>query len=246
MKLKWIALALIPATMGQANAGPISTQTGWEYETTLTSGPVAFNWNAPSTSTAYSAFSPWIAGNTGNLTFGIPSTETGLVRVFTYENVVNPNFSATGQGAFSLGMTIKSPSGATGTLTFTGTLDLTITGGPNAWTDGAATFNQPTQSLTIGGNLYTVSMDFGMAIPGDPSAKFEGTPGPGAAYSATPGIFSAYVTQTPTAPEPGTLALAGFGIGILALISLPRFRIYDFFFPSQSDASGMLPGATGG
>jgi hypothetical protein len=224
MKLKWIAAVVLLTTMSRATAGPIASN--WQYESTLVSGPGGFIWNTPAggpaTSTSFDVNSGWQMPGPPNSPY-FPSAELGVVNVVTNGiNLPGETFHEAGQGPYELSMTILDPSGATGNLTFTGTLGLVFNGLPpgaqtanNAY--GGASFNQQTQSLVIGGNLYTVSMSFGAPLD-FPQWDSHWFPTNGqSVWSAPAGEFYASVTQTPAAPEPATLALAGLGIGFVAL-----------------------------
>jgi hypothetical protein len=114
-------------------------------------------------------------------------------------------------GAYSLTITIKDvASGEAGSLTFTGLL--------NGWfsTSSANIENEFTgitsDFLVLGDNTYEVTIG-PYSPPGPPSATNAGSIG--AHVEVTPG---GVVSET---PEPGTLALAGFG---LALTGVARWR----------------------
>jgi hypothetical protein len=237
MKRNWIAIAVLLASMNWATAGPISTL-NWQYEYTLVSGPGGFIWNvpasSPSISTFYNTESGWQTAYPSNSFTFSPNSELGFVDTTTTGNAQSPTFRPTGQGSFELSMTIRDPSGATGTLNFAGTLNLAFFGQPNnpytgmvyAFATGSASFNQQNgayQQVAIGNNLYTVSVLFGWPPNSPPSNAEQAFPSNGPqTWDATAGEFYAYVTQTPASsaavtPEPATWALAGLGVGCIAL-----------------------------
>lgn len=233
MKLHWIAVALLLATMSRATANPIPTPT-WEYSVTISPGPGGFVWNTPAggpvTTTTFDFTPQWTPaipnwGPVPPLAPGESSAESlllGGVRVVT-AGPTPPSFSETGQGAFTLAMSIRDPSGATGTLTFTGTLNM-FYGSPPPWLGTAdtastiANFNQPrTQSIVVGSNQYTVFL----------------TLEEGVSENGYAGGFYAFATQTPVIPEPGTLALAGIGIGLVGFGLRRRSLPPSFTSPSR-------------
>jgi hypothetical protein len=98
---------------------------------------------------------------------------------------------------------MDSASGASGRVTFSGTVSSDAKG------SFAATFSGSTESIVLGGHLYTVTL-----IPGGPTA-------------ANPdGTINARVTVTNVsqAPEPSTLLLAGLGLPLAGLAGRRRRR----------------------
>ncbi len=102
---------------------------------------------------------------------------------------------------FNLGLTLTdTTSHQSGNLTFSGFFD----GDLSSSAKPGLTLNSPTGgSLTLGGNVYNVSV-----------GPFFSLPAPG-----TPGVLFASVTATSpqTVPEPSTLALAGLALPVLGL-----------------------------
>ena len=115
---------------------------------------------------------------------------------------------------FHLGLTLTdSASSQSGSLSFSGVVngDLSKTATPGV------TLNSPTGgSLTLGGNVYTVSLEY-FPVPAPPG--FVGNP---------PGFIFAQVTATnpnaQTVPEPATLALAGLGLPVVGLAAWRKRR----------------------
>lgn len=117
-------------------------------------------------------------------------------------------------GAYSLTITIKDvASGESGSLTFTGLLNGTFS------TSSANVSNEFTgvtsNFLVLGDNTYNVTIG-PYSPPGPPSATNAGSIG--AHVEVIPGDDGGVISET---PEPGTLALAGFG---LALTGVSRWR----------------------
>jgi hypothetical protein len=103
--------------------------------------------------------------------------------------------------AYSLQLSVTDSSGASGSLTFKGELNGTVTASSSNLTN---TFtNQTTQTLLLGDHLYTVTIgDF--TKPGPPGSTASGA------------ISAQAVITVQTLPEPGTLALAS--VGVLGLV----------------------------
>jgi hypothetical protein len=101
---------------------------------------------------------------------------------------------------YSLSLAIfDKASGKAGNLTFSGTLNGTVSSGSSILMN---TYTSPeTQSVQVGNHMYTVKIG-PFAPPGPPSATISGS-------------ISALATVTVAdAPEPSTLALAGMGLSM--------------------------------
>jgi hypothetical protein len=107
---------------------------------------------------------------------------------------------------YALGLTLTdNPSGAAGTLVFTGRLDGTASAG-NANITNTFTGNT-TQSVVLGDDLFTVTMT-SYTPPGPPDETQTGSIGAQAVIT----IENIHIL---TLPEPGTLALAFLGVACL-------------------------------
>jgi hypothetical protein len=103
---------------------------------------------------------------------------------------------------YSLSLTIfDQASGKNGTLSFGGVFNGTLSTQQANLTHKFTSL--ATQSVTIGGNLYTVSL--AVAPPGGPNNNVAGS------------ITAAATVSVSQAPEPGTLALAGLGLSGMSL-----------------------------
>ncbi|HEY7424649.1 MAG TPA: PEP-CTERM sorting domain-containing protein [Gemmataceae bacterium] len=159
----------------------------------------------------------------GNTTSGTNSGSVVLASVYASDQS-NINATFGGPSAdYSLRLTLHdSASGASGSLTFGGNLsgfiNLPDEGAPAPITN---TFLGPTtQTLTLGGNLYTVTM--GSFVPPDNPTGPTGGEGPWA-Y----GSISASIAVQPAAnstPEPSSLVLACLGLPSLGLARWFRRR----------------------
>jgi PEP-CTERM motif len=102
-----------------------------------------------------------------------------------------------------------------GKLIFTGEFNGTLTANSaditNTW------LSQATQTITLGKNIYTVSLN-PFSPPGPPSATNAGGISTHVTVAADPS------GGPPHAPEPSTLALSGLGLSFLGLASWRRWR----------------------
>jgi hypothetical protein len=102
-------------------------------------------------------------------------------------------------------MLVDTSSGASGTLAFTGQFDGTLTA---ASSNIANTFTgKLTQSIVLGGNLYTVTMG-SFTPPRPPGENNSGSINAHASVS----VQTAFVT-----PEPGGFVLAGIAVPFLSI-----------------------------
>jgi hypothetical protein len=140
---------------------------------------------------------------------------------------VNPG--VTGTDTFSQGQQLAlgldlTDGTATGTVSFT----IGVSGSLSA--DGTSNLtysflNGTSQTMTVNGALYTVTLDGMGTIPGDILATI--TPGSAGTTSSSGGGGSSSGTSSPAtsnAPEPSSLLLAGLSIPLLALVCLWRLR----------------------
>jgi hypothetical protein len=120
--------------------------------------------------------------------------------------------------AYSLNLALTdTPSHTTGTLTFSGVFNGTVSGESSHIT---TTFNTPlTKSIVLGGNTYTVSIG-PFTPPGPPSASNAGSISATALVSVTSGSGGG----TNNTPEPATLTLAGLGLACAGLVSRSKGR----------------------
>jgi hypothetical protein len=106
-----------------------------------------------------------------------------------------------------------------GKLIFTGELNGTVTANSaditNTW------LSQTTQTLTLGHNTFTVSMN-PFSPPGPPSATNAG--GVSTHVTVSPDGGGGGGGGPPHAPEPSTLALSGLGLSFLGLASWRKWR----------------------
>jgi hypothetical protein len=121
---------------------------------------------------------------------------------------------------YSLILTLTDPaSKQSGKLIFTGELNGTVTANSaditNTW------LSQTTQTLTLGHNTFTVSMN-PFSPPGPPSATNAG--GVSTHVTVSPDGGGGGGGGPPHAPEPSTLALSGLGLSFLGLASWRKWR----------------------
>jgi hypothetical protein len=135
------------------------------------------------------------------------------LRVFSSASSAKPD-QLVKNGAYSLTLTLKDiASGQVGMLTFTGKLTGTFSIDS---ADVSNAFTGPTtQSITLGGNVYTVTIG-PYAPPGPPTSSNAG--------SIAAHVDVSSVVHVQDVPEPSGLVLCGLGGGLLALVSWRRFR----------------------
>jgi hypothetical protein len=103
-------------------------------------------------------------------------------------------------------------SGTTGTLTFSGEFNGTLSSLSSIITNSFT--NSVTQQLTLGNNQYTVTIG-PFTPPAPPGASNFGS------ISATAFVTVGNINHS---PEPATFILAGLGLGVLGLVSLYRWK----------------------
>ena len=124
------------------------------------------------------------------------------LRIFSSASADAPDQLVTG-GAYTLSLTLTDDaSGTAGTLTFTGKLSGTFSSNNSLITN---VFNSPTvQSLTLGGNTYTVTIG-PYSPPGPPTASNAGS------IAAHVDVVAGDTIGVQDVPEPSTMLLAGLG-----------------------------------
>jgi hypothetical protein len=189
-----LALALLLAVTTAGRADPIS----WSYS--WSNSPTQINADTP---------------GGGYLTLSNETTKTAVGDSDVVATNIQGHSSATGgqvdtftHKTYTLGLTLTDQaSGVSGNLNFTGELNGTLTATSSLITN---TFTGlTTQSLVLGDNLYTVTVD-SYTAPGPPGSANAGSIG----AVATVSIFHL--------PEPSTLVLSGLGACFLALAARRR------------------------
>jgi hypothetical protein len=126
----------------------------------------------------------------------------GAVQLQTFSAAPLSNPAKFINAPYSLSLTIfDQASGKSGTLSFGGVFNGTLSS--QQANLGHSFTSLATQSITLGGNLYTVTLD--VAPPGGPKSTVPGS------------ITAAATVNVSAAPEPGTLALAGLGLSGLGV-----------------------------
>ena len=148
------------------------------------------------------------------------------LRVFSTASASTPDQLVT-NGAYTLSLTLidgTSPTGPSGTVTFTGKLSGTFSANNSNITN---VFNSPTaQSVVLGNtttgfNTYTVTIG-PYSPPGPPSASNAGSIA--AFVAVTPGTGGGGV-GVQDVPEPSTMLLAGLGLSFLGGAAWRKRRV---------------------
>jgi hypothetical protein len=152
----------------------------------------------------------------GPTTNGTNSGSVVFVTTSTYDNTLGASYFGGSSANYSLSLSLRDlASGVSGSLTFRGNLSGWIDPEGNGHVDLTNTFlGSTTQALTLGRNLYTVTI--GSFV--NPGVTFSP---PGGA----PGSISASISVEPATnatPEPSSLLLALLGLPSLGLAG--RFR----------------------
>jgi hypothetical protein len=197
-------LALLLGWSGSAVAGPISYDYQWDVtpekihaDPALYPGPVL-----PPHAGKGTIHLEGLDGHATGST-GAPAARIWVTSKAPYE--LPAHFTKDG---YTLSVTLTDkPSGKTGVLTFEGQLS------GKAWYDGAKISNKfigpKTETIQLGDDLYTVKI--GPYLP----------PGHG---KANAGGIGATISVEQVAPEPSTLALAGFGLTLTGLATWRKRR----------------------
>jgi hypothetical protein len=197
--LLWVTLALLlPLTEARADLIP------WMYN--WSRSPAQINADAPGTGyiTLTDESSRLAKGDSNIVATNLKTYSTATIET-------KDIFTAKGY-SLTLNLTDVASSSAA-SLTFTGKID--------GWLTAQSSFlrntftGQTTQSVILGLNVYTVTMD-GYTPPGIPGSVNSGS----ISAKATVKV-EAVVSQV---PEPGTLALAGVGVAILVAARRRRQR----------------------
>lgn len=192
--LRILALALVLLGASNAHAGLIS----WGYD--------------------WSASPSFVTAGTGKITLSNESFHTAVgnsdivatnLKVISTADPLSPDVFTAVDGNYSLTLKITDiDSSQFGFLTFTGQLQGKFSS-LNANVTNTL-FPLTTQSITLGTNLYTVSMTY-YTPPGPPE-------------QGNLGSIGAYVQVQEQVPEPSTLALAGVGLAVGVLAGWRRRR----------------------
>jgi len=160
----------------------------------------------------------WSGGWTG-LSPGTYLAGLNFVTAYTMADPKTPGYTASGTEKVSGSFTISDMQGHQGTLTYSGTLSTTWapTGEVSTFRFDGPDPQAGRGMLSIGGINYSVALQFGPP-PGQPSWWTGTVLDDQAPYRANVGELYAQVSPTSTLPEPGTLALAGIGVGLAAAV----------------------------
>jgi hypothetical protein len=199
--LRFFALTALLMLAPAAAGGPIE----WGYD-----------WSATPT---------FVPGGPGKVTFSneVYTTATNNshvvaanLKVFSTASPQVPDSFGLAGGHYTLTVNLKDiDSGATGSLTFTGRLQGTISSHNALVTN---TFTSPTtRSVLLGFTTFVVTMD-SYTPPGPPDQGNLGSIG------ALVEVSSARPQEEGNSPEPSAMALAGLGAGIAGLTAWRRRR----------------------
>jgi hypothetical protein len=186
-RLAALAVALCLVGAGQARAD----FTPWDY-----------NWT-PSASAVQSdtpgQASILFSNEPGGSGLGTTSIVAANLKTSSSADPSTPGTFTNAPYSLSLAILDKA-SGKAGNLTFSGTLNGTVSSGSALISN---TYTSPeTQSVQVGNHMYTVKIG-PFAPPGPPSATISGS------------IGSLATVTVADAPEPSTLMLSGLGLGVL-------------------------------
>ncbi len=208
-----LALGLVSA--GSARAEMVGFSYHWASSPSVVVGTNPSNITGNGISSGSVAFALAPAGSASSLLGGGPTTIPGATLTTTGSAPLDAADSFASPFSMTLHLS-DTASGTTGDLTFAGTVNGSLTISTSTLT---ADFASPlTQQLTLGGHVYSVTID--------PAAA--GIPPPGA---ATPGQINALVQvaappSPPAAPtpEPPAVLLAGLALALLGLACCRRAR----------------------
>ncbi len=207
--------ATVPApTSGTAQTASVQATAGYTYSWSISPGAVLLGTNS-STGNGKSSGSIMVAlyaPGSSSATVGGPAVSVSLGLVTTSSSAVaaKPDVYNT---PFSITLKLKdSGSGASGTLTFAGTITGTL-----SWDRSSlvVAFTSPTQKVTLGGRLYTISLPgkLGLGTPDSAPVKISASIQVSVAPSSTTAqgptssyISAAYHDVLGRAPEPAALA----------------------------------------
>jgi PEP-CTERM motif len=228
-----LAACVLTACAGPLAAGPLDP---WQYRTTLVTdlspgtgpalqpGETAYPLGAdPAHGVIAAGVADWAPAYPAYPGAGFSVVTVGrLTPYIAADNLRGVN--VTGGGQFALDVELRDAAGRTGVVSFRGRFDAGWSDefghASPVWTDA------PSGSVWLGGTRYDVRLDYGwppqymqmedgswvpVRYAVDPALIHDGD-----YWSMTSGVIFATVTPTAT-PEPGTLALAGLGLGGLLL-----------------------------
>lgn len=174
------------------------------------------NWNY-TVSPSATSLSP--TSGTGSITlnsFSSSATTTvgqpkGVVLAYAFYPQLSSGTTATYSSPYSVAFGIQDSSGASNSVTFSGTFAGTLN--PNGGSTFTYSNNGPTGATwALGGHYYVVTLNPYFDPP---------YPSPGSAGGIIPGVLSVNVVVKP-APEPTSLALAGLALPALVLAACRR------------------------